>query len=429
MSKDRQNSGTALEEPVRRPPPTPQSEKVNGSSAAPPAEKPNGSRRKYVLGIGGIILLIAATSAFIWYLNARHYETTDDAFLDAHIVEVSPRIAGHIAKVLVNDNQLVKAGDVLVELDPAVLDKEVQQAQANLDAAKAQANQAKTSIELTEKTAEAAKQQGQAGITVAQAAVSTAEAAIAEAEAQVAADEATAHKADLDLQRFQNLLKTGDVTAQQVDAAIADQATANARLAASKKSVASAQAQLEEAKAKVTQAQGQYAEVNVVPERTAVSERQYDSAASQIEQLQAALDQSELDRSYAVITAPADGRITRRSVEPGQYIDKGAAMFALVPTDLYVTANFKETQLRDMKPGQPVDIKVDAYPNEILKGHVDSLQQGSGSRFSMLPPENATGNYVKVVQRVPVKILFDAPLDLLKDYAPGMSVEPKVKVR
>jgi membrane fusion protein (multidrug efflux system) len=166
-----------------------------------------------------------------------------------------------------------------------------------------------------------------------------------------------------------------------------------------------------------------------VPERTAVSERQYDTASSQIEQLQAALDQAKLRRSYAIITAPADGRVTRRSVEAGQYVDQGAAMFALVPTDLYITANFKETQLRDMKPGQPVEIKVDAYPNQALKGHVDSLQQGSGSRFSMLPPENATGNFVKVVQRVPVKILVDEPLDPAKDYAPGMSVEPKVKVR
>ena len=401
---------------------------VNGKPAAA-AEKPKSGHRKWVLGIGGIVILIAGVSAFVWWLGARHFETTDDAFLDAHIVEVSPRIAGHVLKVLVNDNQRVKAGDVLVELDPASLDTDVQQAQANLDVAKANANQAKTSIELTQKTAEASKQQGQAGVTVAQAAVTTAEAGIAQAEAEVAADEAMAHKADLDLQRMQNLLKTGDVTQQQVDAAVADAATATAHLAASQKAVASSRAQLQEAKAKLTEAEAQFAGVNVVPERTAVSERQYDSAASQIAQLQAALDQAKLNRSYAVITAPTDGRITRRSVEAGQYVDKGQAMFALVPVDLYVTANFKETQLRDMKAGDAVEVIVDAYPGEKLKGHVESLQQGSGSRFSMLPPENATGNYVKVVQRVPVKIEFDEPLDLTKDYAPGMSVEPKVRVR
>ncbi|MGN6368992.1 MAG: efflux RND transporter periplasmic adaptor subunit [Phycisphaerae bacterium] len=426
MSSDPENSGTAVEEPRRRS--VTQGEPVNGAPLTA-SEKPKGRRRKWVLGIGLAVIALLGIAAFIWWLDARHYESTDDAFLDAHVVEVSPRISGHVLKVLVNDNQEVKAGDLLVELDPSMLDKQVQQAQANLDAAKAQANQAKTSIELTQKTAEAAKLQGQAGITVAQAAVQTAEAGIAQAEAQVTADEATAHKADLDLQRMQNLLKTGDVTQQQVDAAVAEEATAKARLAASRKGIASAKAQLDEAKAKLAQAQGQYAEVNVVPERTAVSERQYDSAASQIAQLQAALDQAKLDRSYATITAPADGRVTRRSVEPGQYVEKGQAMFALVPTNLYVTANFKETQLRDMKVGDPVEVKVDAYPGEELKGHVDSLQQGTGSRFSMLPPENATGNFVKVVQRVPVKIVFDEPLNNKKDYAPGMSVEPKVKVR
>lgn len=415
-----------MEEPRRRS--VTNGEPANGAPVTA-SEKPKGRRRKWVLGIGLAVIAVLGIAAFIWWLDARHYESTDDAFLDAHVVEVSPRISGHVLKVLVNDNQEVKAGDLLVELDPSMLDKQVQQAQANLDAAKAQANQAKTSIELTQKTAEAAKLQGQAGITVAQAAVQTAEAGIAQAEAQVTADEATAHKTDLDLQRMQNLLKTGDVTQQQVDAAVAEEATAKARLAASRKGVASAKAQLDEAKAKLAQAQGQYAEVNVVPERTAVSERQYDSAASQIAQLQAALDQAKLDRSYATIVAPADGRVTRRSVEPGQYVEKGQAMFALVPTNLYVTANFKETQLRDMKVGDPVEVKVDAYPGEALKAHVDSLQQGTGSRFSMLPPENATGNFVKVVQRVPVKIVFDEPLNGRKDYAPGMSVEPKVKVR
>jgi membrane fusion protein (multidrug efflux system) len=344
-------------------------------------------------------------------------------------VDVSPRIAGHVTKVLVDDNQLVKAGDVLVELDPSVLKTQVAAAEGDLAAALAKAKEAKTNVDLIAKTAAASKEQGEAGVVVAKAAIETANAAIAQAEAQVTADEATAHKADLDLTRYQNLLKTGDVTAQQVDAAVADADTAKARLEASRKGVTAAQAQLQEAKARVTAAEGQLAEVNVVPERTAVSERQADTADAQIQQLQAALEQAKLNLSYATIKAPMDGRVTRRGVEVGHYVTEGEAMMALVPTNLYVTANFKETQLGDMRVGQPVTVRVDAYPDREYRAHVDSLQQGSGSRFSALPPENATGNYVKVVQRVPVKIVFDEALEADKDFAPGMSVEPLVKVR
>jgi membrane fusion protein (multidrug efflux system) len=393
-------------------------------SSPPPAANGNAPvkrrHRRTVLGaiVGGI-----------WYLDARHYENTDDAFIDGHIVDVSARISGHVTKVLVDDNQLVKAGDVLVELDPSVLKTQVAAAEGDLAAALAKAKEAKTNVELIAKTAAASKQQGEAGVVVAKAAIETANAAIAQAEAQVAADEATAHKADLDLTRYENLLKTGDVTAQQVDAAVADADTAKARLEASRKGVAAAKAQLQEANARVTAAEGQLAEVNVVPERTAVSERQSDTATAQIQQLQAALEQAKLNLSYATIKAPMDGRVTRRGVEVGHYVSEGEAMMALVPTELYVTANFKETQLVNMRVGQPVTVRVDAYPDREYRGHVDSMQQGSGSRFSALPPENATGNYVKVVQRVPVKIVFDEALEGEKDFAPGMSVEPRVKVR
>ena len=207
------------------------------------------------------------------------------------------------------------------------------------------------------------------------------------------ADEATAHKADLDLTRYQNLLKTGDVTAQQVDAAVADAETAKARLEASRKGVAAAKAQLQEAEAKVTSAEAQLAGVDVVPERTNVSERQADTADAQIQQLQAALDQAKLNLSYAEIKAPMDGRVARRGVEAGHYVSEGEAMLALVPTELYVTANFKETQLTNMRVGQPVTVKIDAYPDQEYKAHVDSLQQGSGSRFSALASGECDGKF------------------------------------
>jgi membrane fusion protein (multidrug efflux system) len=386
-------------------------------------------RRTWLLPVVLVVLGIGLIAGIIYYLYARQFEDTDDAFLDAHIATISPRIDGHVIRVLVNDNELVKKDQPLVEFDPATLDTDVEQAQANLDEAIAKRNQSETQLDLIKKTAAAAKEQAQAGVTAAQAGVDTAQAGIAQAGAQLDADKANAHKSELDLTRFKNLLTTGDVTQQQVDAAVADDATARAKVAASEKGVASAKAQLAEAKAKVAEAQGQYAEVNVVPERTAVSERDVNSADASISQLKAALDQAKLMRSYATITAPFDGRITKRSVEPGNYVEKGQPFFSLIPKDLFVTANFKETQLKNMQPNQAVEIKIDAYPNLVLKGHIDSLQEGTGSRFSMIPPENATGNYVKVVQRVPVKIVFDDPLDEKYDFAPGMSVEPSVRIK
>jgi membrane fusion protein (multidrug efflux system) len=405
--------------------PPPESGKKPAAAEAPVKK----SHRRTVLVIAGTVAILVAIGGLIWYANARHYEDTDDAFLDGHIVDVSSRIAGHVVKVLVNDNQLVKAGDKLVELDPDVLEAKVRAAQADLDAAQRRHDESKTNVGLIHKTAEASKQQGEAGVIVAKAAVATANASIAQAQAQVASDEATAHKADLDLKRYQNLLKTGDITQQQLDAAVADDDTAKAKLDASRKGVVAARAELQEAIAKVASAEGQLAEVNVVPERTSVSESQANTTDAEIEQSQAALDQAKLNRSYATIVAPIDGRVTRRSVEAGNYVTEGDAMLALVPTNLYVTANFKETQLADMRVNDPVMVRIDAYPDKEYKAHVDSLQQGTGSRFSTLPPENATGNYVKVVQRVPVKIVFDEPLDNDRDYAPGMSVEPRIKVR
>jgi membrane fusion protein (multidrug efflux system) len=406
---------------------------ANAAAPTPPSAAPSPplkrGHRRTVLMIAAIVAIVGGIAGVIWYLHARHYENTDDAFIDGHIVDVSSRIAGHVAKVLVNDNQMVKAGDPLVELDPDVLNTQVAAAEGDLNAALAKAKEAKTNIGLIEKTAAASKQQGEAGVVVARAAIETANASIAQAQAQVTADEATAHEADLDLARYQNLLKTGDVTQQHVDSAVADDDTAKARLDASRKGVSAAKAQLQEAIARVASAEGELAEVNVVPERTSVSERQADTADAQIQQLQAALDQAKLNLSYATIKAPRDGRVTRRSVEAGNYVTEGEDLLALVPTDLYVTANFKETQLLNMRVNQPVTVRIDAYPEKEYKAHVDSLQQGSGSRFSALPPENATGNYVKVVQRIPVKIVFDEPLDSHLDFAPGMSVEPRVKVR
>jgi membrane fusion protein (multidrug efflux system) len=255
---------------------------------------------------------------------ARTHESTDDAFIEGHVVAISPKVASNVARVLIDDNSRVKAGDLLVELDPRDFEARLAQARGNLAAGEAEAIRART-----------------------------------------------------DAQRFERLVGQGFVSRQDRDNAIAKDRV----------------------------------------------------AAGQVEQLKAAARQAELDLSYTKIYAPEPGRITRKSVEPGGYAQVGQTIFSIVPERVWVTANYKETQLRYMRPGQPATIKVDAYPDRRFRGHVDSIQAGAGARFSLLPPENATGNYVKVVQRVPVKILIEEGPDPAHVLGPGMSVVPTVKVR
>jgi membrane fusion protein (multidrug efflux system) len=410
---------------------------TNGKSQSGPAKpdapkgsgKKPGSRRRMALFIGLGVLILAILIGIPYWLYSREFEDTDDAFLDAHAVEVSPRVSGHVIKVLVKDNAAVKTGDPLVQLDPADFQTQVDEAEARLLAAQDAAAQALTNVELTKKTSLATEIEAKAGIDVASAGVETAKAAIDQAKAQLTANQATAHKAELDLERYQALVKTGDITQQQLDQAQADAATANANVDAAQKAVVSAEASLTEAQQKVIQAQSEYNAANVVQERNAVAEQDYKNAIDQIKELQAALDQQKLYASYTTIYAPFDGRVTLKQVEVGSYVQTGQALMSIVPSDLFVTANFKETQLSRMHPGEAVTVTVDAFPGREFKAHVDSLQQGSGSRFSLLPPENATGNYVKVVQRVPAKIVFDEPLPPEFDFAIGMSVDPKVRVR
>jgi len=292
-------------------------------------------------------------AALIWWLNARQFEDTDDAFIDTHILHVAPQIAGQVIAIHVSDNQLVHKGDVLAELNP-------QDAQARLDQVQAQGAQAETQYQQTLAS--------QTGVL---------------AQAKNAAD---------DLARYRALQQTNPqaVAQQQVDQALAADRNARAQ-------VAGAQAQVEGARA-------------------------------QIKTLQAQLAAAQINLSYTSITAPEDGHVTQKSVALGNYIVPGQDLMTIVPLQLWVTANFKETQLDLMRPGQPVTVAVDACGDADVRGHVDSIQRGAGQAFGILPPQNATGNYVKVVQRVPVKIM----LDRVPPYCtlgPGMSVEPTVKVR
>jgi membrane fusion protein (multidrug efflux system) len=331
--------------------------------------------------IGLIVAAVLIVCAWVYYLVfVAPYESTDDAFVEGNVAYISPRVAGPVIHLRVDDNQHVKAGDVLIEIDPADYETAEARAQADLTEANSALEEAKTKIVVDQAKAD----QQQAAVTAA---------------------EATAARALADRQRYE-AVQSQAVSRTQVDLIQAESTSSSADVDVARN----------QAKAAVAQ---------VVSDQAAVA-----TAEARIKQAEAALQQATLDLGYTKVTAPRDGMVTRRTVEQGAYVETGQALLALVPDDVWVVANFKETQITHIRPGQPVTIWVDAYPGMKLEGKVDSLQAGSGARFSLLPPENAVGNYVKVVQRVPVKIVFDRPVAQLGvDIAPGMSVEPRVRIK
>src|SRR5947209_423437 len=429
-------------------------------------------KRPAFLGIAAILLIVAAIFGVRYWLYARAHESTDDAFIDGRVVQVSPKVSGYVAKVYVTDNQVVQKDELIAELDARDYEARVQQARAALEAGEARLREAHTGVQPTRantkanvQQASATVQQARAGVASQRAAaaaertriaqagagISTAQANLSQARSQVAAAVAEASMTNADVQRYQQLYSKDEISRQRLDQAVAASRTANAQLEAARGRVAAAEAQVQEARsaqttaaenarraetqvggaqAGVNEAMGRLAQANTAPEQVAVSQAQAETAGATIEQLRAALEQAELELSYTKIYAPESGRVTRKAVEEGALVQVGQPLMAVVPGDVWVTANFTENQIGSLKPGQPVEIYIDAYPDKVFNGHVDSIQAGTGARFSLIPPENATGNYVKVVQRVPVKIDFDKDqLDAQHTLAPGMSVVPEVKVK
>jgi membrane fusion protein (multidrug efflux system) len=428
-------------------------------------------KRPVVLVIAAIVLVVGAAIGLHYWLYARSHESTDDAFIDGHIIQISPKASGYVARVYVDDNQQVKAGDLIVELDARDYQARLELAKTALDAALAKEKEARTNVSLTRATGSASVAQATAtvrrarsGVESARAgaassqsragqassAVSTAQANLEQARAQVLAAEAEATRAKADVDRYQALFARDEISRQQLDQAVATTNKANAQLDSARQRVVAATAQVSEARsaesaatetarqgrtqiagaeAGVSEALGRLAQANTAPQQLAVSEAQSETAGATTEQLRAKVDQAELELSYTKIYASEAGRVTRKAVEEGALVQIGQPLLAIVPGNVWVTANFKESQIGGMAPGQPVDISVDAYPDKVFKGHVDSIQAGTGARFSLIPPENATGNYVKVVQRVPIKIVFDEPPDPKHMLAPGMSVVPEVAVK
>jgi membrane fusion protein (multidrug efflux system) len=366
-------------------------------------------RARVLLGLVAIILVIGGV------LTWHHYsvrESTDDAQIEADIIPISARVGGTVKAVHVDDNQPVEAGTVLVELDPTDYEVALRRAEAELANAVANSSAARTNVPIASTTTSSQLQTAGANLGSSQKQVEAAEARLREAQANYT-------KAAKDLARYKQLVERDEIPRQQYDAAVATEQAARASVDSARAAVASAQSQ-------VAQAEAQVREASTAPQQLAVSRAKAGSAVADVQKNQTAVEQARLNLSYTIIRAPSSGIVDKKSVQPGQIIQAGQPLFALVPFErMWVVANFKETQLKKMRVNQPATIHVDAYGRD-YKGHVDSFGGATAARFSLLPPENATGNYVKVVQRVPVKIVFDAGQDPEHLLRPGMSVQPTV---
>jgi membrane fusion protein (multidrug efflux system) len=392
---------------------------------------------------GGIVLIALAIGGYLFWKHLQRFESTDDAQIDGQIYSVSARVAGHVVSVKIEDHQPVKEGDVLVELDRGDYEVAVAKAQADLADAIATLQSLRTDVPITSVTtassltsAKTVRLDASAGVSGAERQIEAARARLASARANVRVAEANATKAAQDVDRYKGLVSKDEVSKQQYDQAVAASDAARATLDAQKamvgeaeQNVSVAQKTVEQAQARVAQADTQIESALTGPQQVKVSEAKAKSAAAKVQEQKAMLDQAELNLKYTTIVAAVTGIVGKKSVADGQNVSPGQELMAIVPLEgIWITANFKETQLREMRPGQPVKIKVDAYDREYT-GKVLRFAGASGAKFSLLPPENATGNYVKVVQRIPVRIALDPDQDRDHLLRPGMSVTPTVEVR
>lgn len=390
------------------------------------------------LFFGAVALLVVAVTLFFYFHNR---ESTDDAQVDGHITPVAAKIYGRIGKVLVEDNQPVKAGQVLAQIDPADYQAAVDQARAALAFAESDARSAGVDVPRTSETVASGTSSAEAQLAAAQADLMRAQsgydqaqtADLAVAQANVDRSRANAQLAKADLERYMPLMEKGEISKQQFDAARANaDASASAliadeqRLAQAKRNIDISRAQLEAAKARVEVARAGVGSAHADLKRVAMRSAEAQGKLASVDRARAQLAAAELNLSYCNVIAPVDGVATHKTVETGQIVQPGQGLLVVVPLhDVWVTANFKETQLRNMKPGQKAYVKVDTY-GKTFSGHVDSIAGATGAVLSLLPPENATGNYVKVVQRIPVKIVLDPiPTDVAV-LRPGMNVEATV---
>lgn len=386
------------------------------------------SSRPYARTVLIIAILVLVIGGFFAYRYFSSYESTDDAQVDGHLMPISARIPGYIIRVNVNDNQYVQQGAVLAEIDPRDYQVALEKAQADLADARATAQSLNINVPITSISTESQVSSSQADVENAQAGISAAQQQFDAAQAELAQAEANNTKAQNDLMRYKQLVDKQEISEQTYDQALAQANVSKAAVSAAQSSAAAAEQQVHQARAKLLQAQASLRSSQTGPQQVAQTRARAQSALAAVQQKQAALDQAQLNLQYTKITAPVEGVIIKNA-EVGMNVQSGQQLFSVVPLeDVWVTANFKETQLKYMRPGQPAEIKVDSNGRK-YKAHVDSLAGSSGARLSLLPPENATGNYVKVVQRIPVKLVFEAGENSDHLLRLGMSVEPKVFVK
>jgi membrane fusion protein (multidrug efflux system) len=390
-----------------------------------------------------VVVLLAGASGF-WWWSTRGQESTDDAQVDARVTPIAPRVGGTVQRVSVADNQVVEAGTVLVEIDPRDYQIAVDKAKAELADAEAAAIAAQSNVPITSASTESGVSSAQSSIEQAKSAVETGSKEVEAARARLTAAqsrlrelEANATRTRRDVERLKGLLAKDEVSQQQYDAAVAaadaqmaGTDTARAQIAEAEAGVRVAESRQGQMRAGEQQAHAALRAAQTGPEQVTAMRARASSAQARVEQAKASLAQAELNLQHTTIKAPARGVVSRKSVNVGQVVQPGQPLMSLVQTDeVWITANFKETQLSEMRPDQRVIVKVDAYGGQTFEGKIDSIAAATGARFSLLPPENATGNFVKVVQRVPVKIVLNGGQDPEHVLRPGMSVTPTVYTR
>jgi membrane fusion protein, multidrug efflux system len=391
---------------------------------------------------GAVVVLLVVVVVWFWMTRGR--ESTDDAQVDARVTQLAARVSGTVLRVAIKDNQAVDEGAVLVEIDPRDYQVAIERAKADLAEAEAAAAAAMSDVPLTSTTAssgvvtaEGSVDQARATVDAGQKEVDAARARHTSAQARLREVEANAARAAKDAERLRGLHAKDEVSTQQFENAVATADAQKAAVDLARSQVAEAEAgirvaesRLAQARAVEQQAHAGLKSAQTVPEKMTAIKARAASAAARVASAKSTLAQAELNLQYTSVKAPAKGTIAKKSVNVGQVIQAGQPLVALVEIDdVWVTANFKETQLQDMKPGQRATVTVDAYGGRTFQGHVDSLAPATGARFSLLPPENATGNFVKVVQRVPVKIVLEKGQDVENTLRPGMSVVPTVYTR
>jgi membrane fusion protein, multidrug efflux system len=402
-----------------------------------PARKP--ATKWFILGA-----LLLLTAAGVWYwLATAGWVSTDDAQVDGHIAPVAAKTSGNVLEVLVNDNQQVKKGDVLVRIDPRDYQAKVDLARATLLYAQSQSGGADLTVPLTRDVTTSSTSQADAALQSAEADLvrATSEhqraagADISFARANIEASQATWERAKADLERMRPLAEKSEISKLQFDSYVASERVAASQLVAAKEKLSAAtedaatkKAAMSAAQARISQAQAAVIQARANQKQTGIQSARAASANAAVAQAKADLESAELQLGYTVIVAPLDGSVTRKSVEPGQILQPGQSLMVIVPlNDIWVTANFKETQLRNVHPGEKAEVSVDMSGRK-FPGHVDSIAASTGARMSLLPPENATGNFVKVVQRIPVKIVLD-PLPGDAILRPGMNVDASIETR